>query len=189
MARYRRPRALSQRKDPTEPHLTHENNNCTVTSAAAALDYHTGGAIKKRGGTLRHVLPNPNTGSSPGVGLSLVDAKVAWNHFSQTLVLDEGWENMKLRRREGRMLILQGDSGDLDGSCSESQDVAHAIAIHPDDPPADKLDYWLVMDPWCYLIGSEGLGKWRWIKRSAVYNYAKKMNFRFAYTRRRARIA
>jgi hypothetical protein len=189
MARYRRPRALSQRKDPSEAHLTHENNNCTPTSAAAALDYHTGGTIKKRGGHLRHSLPNPNTGSSPGVGLSLVDARVAWGKFNQTLVLDDGWANIKARRLEGRMLILQGDSGDLDGSCSESQDVGHAIAIHPDTPPADKPGGWLVMDPWCYLAGSDGLGKWRWIKISAIYKYASKSSFRHAYTRRRSRIA
>lgn len=189
MARYRRPRALSQRKDPSEAHLNHENNNCTPTSAAVALDYHTGGAIKKRGGHLRHILNNPNTGRYPGVQLSLDDAEDAWRKLGQDLKQESGWENMKLRRREGRMLILQGDSGDLDGSCSESQDVGHAIAVHPDDPPADKPDHWLVMDPWCYLAGSEGLGKWRWIKRSSVYAYAKKMDFRFAYSRRRARIA
>ena len=188
MARYRRPRALSQRHDPSEPHLNHENNNCTPTSAAAALDYHTGGAIKKRGGDLRHRLPNPNTGMFPGVQLSLPDMEVAWKKFGQTLELDSGWADIKTRRAEGRCLILQGDSGDLDGSCSESQDIGHAILVHPDSPPPDKPGCWLVMDPWCYVEGSAGLGKWRWIKVTKIYNYARKNKFLFAYTRRRSRI-
>jgi len=195
MARYRRPRALSQRRDPSEPHIRHENSGCTATAASVVLDFHSSGAIRKRGGDLRHSLPNPDTGSLPGTTLNLEDMQVAWRRVGkatplgpQTLLISAGWAAMKQRRAEGRMLILQGDSGDLDGSCSESQDVAHAVALHPDDPPPDKSGHWLISDPWCYLTGSNGLGRWRWIDRDAVYDYAKKLSFRFGYSRRQPRL-
>ena len=185
MARYRRPRALSQRNDPSEPHIRHENANCSPTSGAAALDYHTGGIVRKRGGDLRHLLPNPETGVNPGTTLSLEDVRIAWKRLGQVLTISQGWEAIKLRRREGRCIIIQGDSGDLDRSCSESQDVAHAVLLHPDDGPAGD---WLIMDPWCYVAGSNGLGKWRWIDRDDIYAYAKALGFRFAFTRRQPKL-
>ena len=184
MARYRRPRALSQRNDPSEKHVNHENNGCTATSTAMALDYHTAGRIQKRGGALRHQLPNPD-GARPGATLGLDDAQVMFRKNGQTLLLGQGWAEMKQRHNEGRGLVIQGDSGDLDGSCSESQDVAHAIFVHPD---TNLTGDWLVSDPWCLAKAGIGLGKWRWIDRDDIYTYAKALGFRFAYTRRQPRL-
>src|SRR3990172_12471426 len=100
MARYRRPRALSQRNDPSENHLNHRNNGCTATSTATALDYHTAGRIRKRGGALRHQLPNPD-GRRPGATLGLDDAQDMFRKNGQTLSLGEGWAAIKTRHNEG----------------------------------------------------------------------------------------
>ena len=201
MARYRRPRALSQRRDPTEPFggessargLNHENHNCTATSAAMALDAASNGLLRKRGGDMRHKLPNPSTGENPGVELSLGDAKTAMARFGYTLWVagypnasPTTWAAMKQRRAEGRLLIVQGDSGDLHGACSEGQDTGHAVVIHPDDGVSG---YWLVGDPWCYTTGTNGLGKWKWVDRDDVWDFAQDLGFLFAYTKRLARIA
>lgn len=180
MARYRRPRALSQRRDPSEPHVAHENNNCTMVSTAMAIDYATVGQRRPRGGDCRH----KQADQVGGTGLD--DAQVAARKYGVTLTLGQGWAAIKQRRGEGRCLILQGDSGDLDGSCSEGQDVEHAILLHPDTDPSGR---WLVCDPWCYVVGSNGLGKWRWLDREDVYRYAAKLGFRFAYTKRQPPIA
>lgn len=179
MARYRRPRALSQRNDPSEPHATHENNNCTMCSGAMALDYHTAGKVRVRGGDLRHKQPDQVGGTD------LNDLAIAWSKYGQTLGQGQGWSAIKARLAEGRCIVLQGDSGDLDGSCSESQDVAHAILVHPDTLEGKRL----VADPWCYVQGSAGLGKWMWLDSGDVYRYAAKLGFRFAFTKRQPRIA
>jgi len=180
MARYRRPRALSQRNDPSEPHVAHENNNCTMVSGAMALDYHTAGLIRKRGGDLRHKQLDQVGGTD------LSDVAYAWRKYGQTLAIAQGWAGIRTRLGEGRCIILQGDSGDLDNSCSESQDVAHAVLVHPDTHSSGA---WLIADPWCYVAGSNGLGKWQWLVREDVYRYAAKLGFRFAYTRRQPKIA
>lgn len=192
MARFRRPPALSQRGDPSEAHIQHENNGCTATSAAAALNAHTNGSVALRGGFLRHSLANPD-GRRPGSTLGLDDAQDMWRRAprrigkaSQTLLLGAGWAGIKQRRLEGRCVIIQGDSGNLDGSCSESQDVAHAILLHPDDGPRGE---WLIMDPWCYVKGSRGVGKWRWIDQDDVRAYATKLDYAFAFTKRLPKIA
>jgi hypothetical protein len=164
-----------------------------MTAAAMALDYHTGGNIQKRGGNLRHSLRNPDTGSSPGVTLNLDDAKEAWRKFGENLTIapsgEEDWEHIAQRLNEGRMVIMQGDSGDLDQSCSENQDVGHAIAVHPDRDP-NQPGKRLVADPWCLTEGTNGLGKWRWISVESIKRYARKepLSYNHAYTRRRSRI-
>jgi hypothetical protein len=180
MTRYFRPTALSQRNDPSEPHLAHENNNCTCTATAEAVRAATNNAKTPRGGDIRHKQ------SDQVGGTDLLDVKTAAAKYGVTLTLGYGWAEMKQRRAEGRFLIIQGDSGDLDGACSEGQDVAHAIGVHPDDGASG---YWLIQDPWCYVKGSKGIGKWRWIDRDDVYAYAKKLGFRFAYTKRLTKIA
>jgi len=204
MARFYRPRALSQRRDPTEPFggesaargLDHENHNCSATGCATAVDAATDGAKKPRGGDVRHKLRNPNTGENPGVELSLGDAKAAAAKYGVTLTVAGSpnaspttWAAMKQRRQERRLLLVQGDSGDLDRACSEGQDTGHLVVIHPDDPPPDKSGCWLVEDPWCYLPGSRGLGKWRWLDRDDIWDFCQDLGFRFAYTRRLTRIA
>jgi len=204
MARFYRGRALSQRRDPTEPNrgdtakegLDHENHNCSATGAGKAVDSATDGAKRPRGGDMRHSLPRPNTGENPGVELSLGDAKKACGKFGVTLTVAGAtgaspttWAAMKQRRQERRLLLVQGDSGELDRGCSEGQDTGHLIVVHPDDPPPEKSGQWLVMDPWCYLPGSRGLGKWRWLDRDDIFDFAQKLGFRFAYTRRLTRIA
>ena len=182
MARYFRPIPLSQRNDPTEPHLRHANSNCTMACAANAVRYATLGLKRPRAGDMRH------RQSDQDGPTGLDDAKQAANTYGVTLTLSAGWAAIKARRAEGRCLILQGDSGDLAGSCSEGQDVLHAVFLHPDDPPPDKSGYWLISDPWCNVAGTN-TGKWRWLDRDDVYDYAKKLDFRFAYTRRQPRIA
>ena len=207
MARYERYRALSQRKDPTEPNrgdtpaegLDHENHNCQPTGAAAGLEHHTHGKVKKRGGDLRHLLPKPDTGSLPGVELNLHDMKVAWAKLGFKLIIAgeealaknriTGWKGIKQRRAEGRFLLVIGDSGELDGACSEGQDTGHLIAVHPDDPPAIHSGDWLTMDPWCYRAGTKGLGKWRWLDRDDVWDFSRRLDFEFAYTRPLTKLA
>lgn len=164
---YYLPEFRPQRDDPTEPHIAHENNNCTMTSGAMCLEYQTQGRVKVWGGTLRHRQYDQDGGTG------LDDLKVAWATFGETLHISvlHTWSAVLARLAEGRMVILQGDSGDLDSSCSEVQDVAHAIAVHPHARPGFRLS----ADPWCR--------DWKFLPESQLRTYASKLNFQFAFTK------
>lgn len=200
MARWRRPRALSERHDPTEPFgresaargLAHENNGCCPTAAAACLDFHTGGAVRTRGGALRHKLANPNGSTPKTPTLNLNDVRDAWRRgWGQTLhVADElterTWAHIDKMAREGRMVIVNGDSGLLDGACSEGQDTEHSVALHPDRRVFEGKLQRLIMDPWCYRVGTNGLGRYRWIDNADLKRYAAAMHYQHAWTQRRS---
>lgn len=195
MARYRRPRPLSQRDDPTEPHgnesrrrgLVHENNGCAATAGAVALDYHTGGRVQTRGGALRHKLPDPD-GSTPDTPtLNLGDIQRAWRRgWNEELEIagpnQRTWDHIVAMVAQGRMVLVATDSGDLDGSCSEGQDTEHMIGLHPDTQPGLVL----VHDPWCYRAGTNGLGRFRWLKRGDVKEAARGLGFQHGWTKRRS---
>lgn len=183
MVSYFRPVPLSQLHDPSEPHLAHERMNCTCAVCATAVRAATSGAKQPRGGDIRHKQPDQVGGTD------LNDITIAAAKYGVKLTKGHGKAEMIQRRREGRFLILQGDSGELDGSCSEGQDTAHAVGVHPDDnPPASHSGDWLIGDPWCHIKGTNR-GKWRWLDRDDVFAYARRSDFWFVYTKPLKRIA
>lgn len=202
MARWRRPRPYSQRDDPSEPFgreskargLAHENNGCAATVGSRMLDFDSGGAINVRGGQLRHKLRDPDgqTGNTPT--LSLNDIADAWQRgwgreYHLAGANERTWSHIVQLLREGRMVHATGDSGLLDGACSEGQDVEHSIAIHPDTRIYRGKRQRLVLDPWCYRQGSNGIGRYRWLDEDDLRRYSAALGHQHAWTRRRAPLA
>jgi len=75
----------------------------------------------------------------------------------------KGWAGVIAALAEGRCVLLAGDSGNLDGSCAEVQDVEHGIFVHPDRDAAGRYRYG---DPWCAPPG------WKWATADALKRYA-----------------
>ena len=158
-----------QRNDPVETHATHENNNCLMASGAMALDYHTLGRLRVWGGDLRHRQTDQIKGTDLG------DLATAWKSYGETLDIrtGKGWAGVLAALAEGRCVLLAGDSGNLDGSCAEVQDVEHGIIVHPDRDAAGRYRYG---DPWCSPPG------WEWATADALKRYAAPLGLQFAVT-------
>lgn len=140
-----RPRFRSQKPkaDPTEPWGTESNargdehawNNCSMTSGAMALDYHTKGKKRLWGGTLRHKQNDLSGGTDLG------DVKLAWSRVGAGYTLEiwsgKGWTNGVMKAlRQGRAVILQG-VGDTPGKGTYRG--PHAIILLPDRVLGDPL--------------------------------------------------
>ena len=158
-----------QRSDPVETHATHEGSNCLMASGAMALDYHTRGRLQVWGGDLRHRQMDLEGGTD------LRDLRTAWGSYGETLDIrtGQGWAGVLAALTEGRGVLLCGDSGELDGSCAEIQDVEHGIFVHPDRDAAGRYRYG---DPWCALPG------WKWATPAALKLYATPLGMQFAVT-------
>jgi hypothetical protein len=103
-----------------------------------ALDYHTGGRLRKRGGDMRH---HQNDNDS---GTDLYDAAQAWASYGESLSIrsGQGWGAVVNALDDGRGVILQGTGGL--GPCGD-YDGGHAIYIAPESSGSR----WLKGDPEC----------------------------------------
>jgi hypothetical protein len=156
--------------DPAEPKNEsssvgndHGWSNCTMTSGAMALDFHTQGALKKWGGDLRH-----KQGDLSG-GTDLYDVRDAWAALGETLTIriGAGWEALTEDRADGRFLIVQGE-GNVPGS--ESFTGGHGCVVGPE---SDSQGRWLFGDPLA--------SGWQWIDRNAIKSWMQQWHSGFAY--------
>ena len=159
--------------DPKEPWPGESNargdehawNNCSMTSGAMALDYHTHGAKRLWGGDLRHHQ------SDLSGGTDLNDLKVAWSHIGsgyQLVVLSgRGWDGVMAAHRQGRGIVLQG-IGDTPGSGTYRG--AHACYWNPDDAWGDPL-----------------ASRWQRVDRADIRRWAERLNPRIQFAVTRAR--
>jgi hypothetical protein len=130
----------SQFSDPSESHSSphSEGSNCTMAAAAMALDYHTGGRVRKRGGDMRHHQSDNDSGTD------LYDAAEAWAHYGESLSIrsGSGWAKVVDCLESGKGVILQGTGGVA--GCG-NYTGGHAIYVAPEH--SDKG--WLKGDPEC----------------------------------------
>jgi hypothetical protein len=145
----------------------HGWSNCTMTSGANTLDFHTLGAVDVWGGDLRHAPGQPDQAG----GTDLWDVEKAWRHYGQDLEIRSGagWDGVRADRLEGRALILTGD-GNVPGAATF--DGAHAIAIYPEPDAAGR---WLMADP--LSTGPE------WVTESSLRAWAEHLDPDVNYAR------
>jgi hypothetical protein len=139
-----RPRFRQQKPqaDPTEPFgregeergNSHAWNNCTMTSGAMALDYHTRGKKRLWGGRLRHKQSDLTGGTDLG------DLATAWKNVGRGYKLKDrtgqGRDGVKRALAEGRAVVIQG-VGDTPGRGTYKG--PHAGLILPDKLWGDPL--------------------------------------------------
>jgi hypothetical protein len=131
----------SQFSDPSESHTSphSEGSNCTMAAAGMALDYHTGGRVRKRGGDMRHHQSDNDSGTD------LYDAAEAWAHYGESLSIrsGQGWSKVVAALDDGRGVILQGTGGVA--GCG-NYTGGHAIYVAPEKHSDGR---WLKGDPEC----------------------------------------
>jgi hypothetical protein len=153
---------------------THGWNNCLMTVGGVALDYHTGGARRHWGGTMRH-----NQTDQVG-GTDILDLKTAWAKLGFTLInrTGQGWAGVAhALDAELRAVCLQG-VGNCPGSGTYTG--AHAILLLPErrHDSAGNLER-LMMDP---LVKG-----YQWADNAVIREWAQRLNsnIQFAVTRSR----
>lgn len=170
---YYRPRFRQQNPavDPREPWpgesaargQEHGWNNCTMTSGAMGLDFHTAGARQLWGGDMRH------RQSDLVGGTDLSDLQRAWAKLGYTLTIrsGSGWAGVIAAHREGRAIICQG-RGNVPGSSTYTG--GHAAIWLPDGAFGDPL-----------------ANRWQSVSTSSIRQWMERLNPRcqFAVTRAR----
>lgn len=148
----------------TSPHS--EGSNCTMTSSGMALDHHTSGRLKRKGGDERH-----RQGDNEG-GTDLYDAAQAWASDGETLSIrsGQGWAKVVSALNEGRGVILQGTGGVA--GCGD-YNGGHAIYVAPEKSGTR----WLKGDPEC--------SGYEWTEESSLRGFAERLSsgVYFAVTR------
>ena len=169
------PTVLSQKNQTHEPHLSHRLNNCTCTTGATGLDFHTRGLIKVFPGDIRHHQSDQVGGTDVG------DIKKAWASYGQVLTIrSSAWSVVLQSLAEFRCVLLPVDSGYLSSNCcSKSQDVAHSILLHPEHRTYAGKVQQRVMDPWC------NPPKWVWVDRAVLQNAHAHLPWTIGVTRAR----
>ena len=117
----------------------HAWNNCTMTSGAIGLDFHTRGRKRLWGGDMRH-----HQGDLVG-GTDLSDLKVAWSHigtgYNLIIKSGDGWDAVIAAHEQGRGVVIQG-VGDTPGRGTYKG--PHACYWNPDngwaDPPTPRRE-------------------------------------------------
>jgi len=149
----------SQFGDPSESHSSphSEGSNCTMAAAGMALDHHTGGAKRKRGGDMRH-----HQGDDSG-GTDLYDAADAWASYGESLSIrsGQGWGKVVSALNEGRGVILQGTGGIA--GCGDYTG-GHAIYVAPEKDGSR----WLKGDPEC--------SGYEWTEASKLEAFAERLS-------------
>jgi len=143
----------------------HGWSNCTMASAAMALDFDTLGAKKVWGGDMRHHQ------SDLSGGTDLYDAADAFAAYGNSLTIrtGAGWEALKADRDAGRFLIVQGQ-GNVPGS--ESFDGGHACVVGPETNSEGK---WLFGDPLA--------SGWQWCSASSIQDWMNNFHSGYAWAR------
>lgn len=156
-----RPKFRPQWPDPT---TTLDWTNCTMSSGAMMLDFHTQGKVQKWGGELRKL-----SGDTSG-GTNLDNLKTAWTKLGYTFIDRRGstWAQVLADLKNGRGVVLQGDYDVLLGShsCQSSFDGDHAVYANP-EINADGI---VVGDPLC--------GAFKRIPVSVLKAYTEKLGRR-----------
>jgi hypothetical protein len=139
-----------------------DGSNCTMASAAMALDRHTEGAKTATPPEMR-ACQDDQVG-----GTDLNDAAVAWSRcYSETLDVDSGisWSTFRSKLNAGRGAILQGMYSKISNtfSCQPSFNGGHAMYVNEQRSDGDYLVY----DPLCYSP--------RWIPESMLRDYAESL--------------
>jgi hypothetical protein len=154
-----RPPFRSQFGDSAESHTSphSEGSNCTMSSAAMALAYETGGRLDYLGGHMRHA-----QGDQEG-GTDLYDAADAWASKGHSLTIrsGSGWAAVVSALQAGRGVILQGTGG-LAGCGSYTG--GHAIYVNPESSGSR----WLKGDPEC--------GAWEWCEARDLEAFAERLS-------------
>jgi hypothetical protein len=149
-----RPLFISQRDD---PFTTHDFDLCTMACGAMALDYHTEGKVRMRGGEL--VAKARLTDKQIDDGTNLGDVAAAWARVAKekgdpSIVLqirrNTPWSDVTDALDHGRAVILQGNYNALaDRFTCQAGTMAgnggHAILLLPET----KRGMILVGDPLC----------------------------------------
>ena len=158
-----RPKFRPQQPDPT---TSKDWFNCTMASAAMALDFHTQGKVQKWGGELRKAY-DP-LGKDPD-GTNLDNVVTAWKKFGYTFVKRSGktWADCIADLKNGKGVVLQGDYDVFTGAdtCQGSFNGNHAIYLNPEF--FDGGTTIAVADPLC--------GGFKRIKVTALKAYAEKL--------------
>lgn len=132
-----RPKFRRQIGDPTTSYDAYE---CTFSSGAMALDYHTLGKIQVWGGQL--LARAKLTSSDIKDGTRLQQVQRAWKTYGQILDIRTGgdWNDVRRALGEGRGVILQIDHGDLSASerCSTFMG-SHAVYLNPEMVTGETL--------------------------------------------------
>ena len=141
----------------------HGWNNCSMTSGAMALDFHTRGRQKRWGGDLRHRQSDLSGGTDLG------DVAVAWKRLGYNLDIrsGQGWAGVVKAHREGRAIIIQG-RGDVPGKATYRG--PHAAIWLPDGAWGDPL-----------------ANRWQRVERAAIRRWAEALNPRIQFAVTRAR--
>ncbi len=158
-----RPLFRPQSPDPT---TTLDWYNCTMTSGAMALDFHTQGKVQKWGGELRKA-----SGDVVG-GTGIPDLIRAWDKFGYTLTdrREKTWGDLVADLKNGKGVVLQGDYDVLTGgnTCQGTFNGDHAIYLNPEF--ANVSTEILVGDPLC--------DKFKYIPITVLKAYAEKLGRR-----------
>ena len=141
----------------------HGWNNCTMTSGAMALDYHTHGAKRLWGGDMRH------RQSDLSGGTDLSDLQRAWARLGYTLVIrsGRGWADLQRCRKEGRAIVCQG-RGNVPGVSTYTG--GHAAIWLPDGAFGDPL-----------------ANRWQKVDSQAIRVWMERLNPRLQFAVTRAR--
>lgn len=152
-----RPTFRSQFGDSSESHTSphSEGSNCTMSSAAMALQYH--GGPTRKGGDMRHA-----QGDQEG-GTDLYDAAEAFARNGESLSIrsGQGWAAVVDALEAGRGVILQGTGG-LTG-CGDYTG-GHAVYVNPERSGSR----WLKGDPEC--------SGFEWTEESSLKGFATRLS-------------
>lgn len=138
-------------------------SNCVPTALSDAARQVTRNARNLSGSQVRALVP-PQQETSPATpGWSLTDAKKAATRMGIRLTISTGrtWDELTLRRAQGRNVIVQGVSAAFPDGCSGAFDGPHCIDL----PPLSHSDgRWRYGDPICK--------QWKWVSPTLIRQYA-----------------
>lgn len=163
-----RPIFRPQYPDPT---TTLDWYNCTMSSGAMALDFHTQGKEQVWGGTLR-TLSGDTSGGTNIDNLQTAVGKLGGYKFEDHR--GEPWANVVTALKAGKGVILQGDYDVFTGmsTCQSSFDGDHAIYLNPEFNSTKTAV--LVGDPLCKT--------WKYIPLTTLRAYTEKLSLRVVKT-------
>lgn len=152
-----------------------QGSNCTAASLANGAREETDGAHDHSGAFMRAKVAKSEETNPESPGWSLSDADLAARRDGVPFDRGSGgWAGVDKARREGKGVLLQGDSDQFEnGTCSGRFDGDHAVYVHPETRTRDGRDEWLLGDPIC--------SDWRWEREATLKAYAEKLDSRILF--------